>query len=118
MNKAIQEAWALELESGKHEQGFGVLHVVETERKCCLGVLCDMAFRAGVVTRVIDYNIDGRPNVYMYGTTKNGGSLPEEVTDWAELDSGVPEVDGHSLIGWNDILQQSFVSIANLVRKL
>lgn len=57
MDPEIKAAWVAELRAGTRAQGSGRLRVRvtggngrEVERWCCLGVLCDLAERAGVVT--------------------------------------------------------------------
>lgn len=122
MKADIQALWADELESGRHTQGAGHLRVVRdgTAYECCLGVLCELAYAAGVVTRVIDE--DG---VCYYGARKESAVLPYEVRLWGAVNDENPIVDGSSLAVWNDgpviegdFPRKSFPEIAVLVRKL
>lgn len=43
MKKRIKVKWLKALRSGKYEQGHGVLHSLEKNNYCCLGVLCKIA---------------------------------------------------------------------------
>lgn len=42
MDKAIKARWVAALRSGKYKQGAGVLHNVDKNTFCCLGVLCEI----------------------------------------------------------------------------
>lgn len=50
MKRDIAEQWAKALESGEYKQGLNYLHSEKDgEHKfCCLGVLCELALKAGV----------------------------------------------------------------------
>jgi hypothetical protein len=93
MNEAIRDQWAAALESGEYEQGKQTLvkvttrDGVQTRRYCCLGVLCDLAQRAGlgmdedVYDGKVEY--DGEHSV-----------LPARVVEWAGFDGEVADVQG------------------------
>lgn len=84
MNPEIKTQWVAALRSGEYEQGRGVLHHVPTNTFCCLGVLCDLAAKAGVV------EADHGPDLTVYdGHT---AVLPESVYRWAGLDMDHPSV--------------------------
>lgn len=113
----IRELWAAALESGVYIQGKGSLHVKSVNRHywCCLGVLCDLAVKAGVVTA--QRNAD---NFYTYDG--DGSILPVAVFQWAGLDGCNPVLreaayfnDAASL---NDHINITFPEIAQLVRAL
>ena len=115
MNPEIREQWAQDLESGDYPQSSGYLR---TERGfCCLGVLCEQAVRAGVISR---FGLS-------YGTSpedpeKNATFLPRKVMNWAGLDHADPYVDRRdnndtcSLSELND-METSFGVIARLIRE-
>ncbi|HEY4832468.1 MAG TPA: hypothetical protein VIH61_07925, partial [Waddliaceae bacterium] len=48
MNKKIKKQWLKELRSGEWVQGRGKL-MDNQDRACCLGVLCDIAVREGII---------------------------------------------------------------------
>lgn len=78
MNEEIKAEWLTALRSGDYAQGNGRLRTAG-DRFCCLGVLCDIAEKRGIVDSVLD---EGR---YRYG--EDGTAyLPAEVAEW----SGVP----------------------------
>lgn len=49
MKKSVKEAWIAELRSGKYKQGTGYLTM--DDNYCCLGVLCEMAYKENVITK-------------------------------------------------------------------
>ena len=51
MKPEIQAEWVAALRSGEYKQGTGVLRS-EANEFCCLGVLCDLAVKAGVAVEV------------------------------------------------------------------
>lgn len=89
MNPEIKTQWVAALRSGEFRQGTGCLHRVQQNEPdsvdqsnrpdtyCCLGVLCVLAQRAGVVTA------ERHPSRVAYaGTT---ATLPTDVLMWAGL---------------------------------
>jgi hypothetical protein len=114
----IAEVWALALESGLYDQGTGQLVKVTSDhlprQYCCLGVLCDLANKAGVKA-----SDDPEIKRYGWGFGTNGATLPECVIEWAGMatPSGMygqrPEED--LLIARNDN-GDSFAEIARIIR--
>ena len=51
MNKIIKKQWLDDLINGSYTQGFSQL--TDGVNFCCLGVLCEQALKAGVVTTEI-----------------------------------------------------------------
>jgi hypothetical protein len=96
MNREVRDRWVAALRSGEFAQTTGKLtRVVRTgvdapTGHCCLGVLCELARRAGVPLVVSD---DTALGVRSYDGVDD--LLPEAVRDWALLDAdpGVPLVD-------------------------
>lgn len=91
MNQAVKADWIKALRSGEYEQGRQALaqrDVVagkEIIRYCCLGVLCDLAVKAGLPLNTsstdlgaIEYN-------------GHGAYLPDPVAEWAGIGHN-PEV--------------------------
>lgn len=99
MNLEVRTEWVRLLRFGDYRQGHGYLHRLDEDGTavfCCLGVLCDLAVRAGVV--------DARrgSNLVRYGAVGEVGALPNEVVEWAGLSSVDPPVVGRTLSSWND----------------
>lgn len=104
MNPEIKSQWLTALRSGDYVKGMSVLHRSTTDaegnvidRFCCLGVLCDLAVKAGVIQR----QLIGKPGRGLYDYLPNASDpygegdrnyLPLEVRDWANLDSHSPKV--------------------------
>ena len=84
MNPEIRALWAAALRSGEYVQTQGALSVRQEDgsyHHCCLGVLCDLAAKAGVVTT----RTPPLEQIIMYGHERNVGALPQEVYKWAGL---------------------------------
>ncbi len=77
MNPDIKAQWVEALRSGEFKQGKGVLQRSDG-KFCCLGVLCELAARAGVIESPTIF--DGS---YIYAS--EGAYLPIEVSTWAGL---------------------------------
>jgi hypothetical protein len=122
--RANRLAWIEALESGDYIQTTGMLHFFGTDmpdRFCCLGVACDLAYKAGVAQR--------RQELGCYSYYGDGGStsatLPDVVIDWLGLDTDNPTVhavDGspeefHEVTQLNDEAGFTFAQIAALLRK-
>lgn len=142
-NTEVIEKWAALLESGEFSQARNALSRVSAPEEdvptdpanrtvghCCLGVLCELAVREGII---------GRPEQYGDSLSANGVALsyagaesflPMKVVEWAGLASHNPRVylseefgDGdvhteqHTLADLNDIQVMSFKEIARVVRE-
>jgi hypothetical protein len=122
MKADIAERWAQELESGAYPQTTGALHRTEPgEREmqpvglCCLGVLCELAYAEGVVTRRV-FNDVGQIG---YGTLISTSTLPIEVREWAGISSAQGYFGGYksgALSALNDN-GADFTEIAAIIRK-
>lgn len=118
MNAAIRDQWVAALESGEYKQGKGALAEVGEEGKiryCCLGVLCDLAVKAGVV------EVNESPYGHLNYGRESGGVLPDSVSEWAGLvvDGNPledPMVDGAFLSAYNDDLEYTFAEIAAKIK--
>lgn len=114
MNRAIKERWIAALRGGDYRQGHGVLRSSGNEY-CCLGVLCELAVQEGVIPEPQPWSHD--PERYVYG--EDTVLPPAEVTDWAELGSANPGVDGEYLTTYNDgeddLPAESFSQIADRI---
>ena len=87
MNADVKKLWVNALKSGKYEQGQGRLTAVfDTGNMfCCLGVLCDIAVKKGVVSKpaVVD---DNTSNYKVLSYEEEVDFLPPTVAEWAGLD--------------------------------
>ena len=88
MKPEIRDEWADALDSGEYKQGTKRLTTVlddGTEEDCCLGVLCKLAVKAGVIPEpVITYDIAVKQKAY--GMNGAVGLMPDEVMEWAGVD--------------------------------
>lgn len=97
MDAVVKQDWVKALESGEYEQGHGYLN--NHGKYCCLGVLCDLAEKAGVVKTD---NSGNKGKVWYEAVSdpydENTLVLPDAVMEWAGLDSKNPivQVDGES----------------------
>lgn len=111
MRHDVAEMWTEALRSGKYRQGHGTLAVPDNEgavQYCCLGVLCDLAVKEGVIPPP-RADFAGYLNFATPTREVESCVLPPEVQVWAGLksdDGQVPDAapyseDG-SLLGMND----------------
>jgi len=113
MKDEIKDKWIAALESGEFEQEQGALATVQGGH-CALGVLCELAYREGVVTRKDEHN--GVESVY-YGYDDSYTCLPSSVVEWAGLDCEDPKVDGVYVSYLNDKVGASFHEIALSIKE-
>jgi len=119
VNEEIKARWTARLRSGQDVQGTGYLN--RNGRKCCLGVLCELACEAGACGRII---LDTDTSTYGYGGPDDeeyaAELLPIGVREWAGLslfsEDPVVLVDG-SRPGLADLNDggSTFGEIADLV---
>lgn len=108
MNPEIKERWVAALRSGDYKQSAGHLH--RNNSFCCLGVLCDLAARDGIV------RAEGESYVAVNNEDDDACSfLPVVVQEWAGLDSCNPSVKERQLATYNDSLAYDFKRIADLI---
>ena len=97
MNQEIKERWVAALRSGEYKQGRGSLN--KGDFFCCLGVLCDLAAKEGLVDAVVDSGLDlysGGEVLYSDKRNREDASnliLPDVVKEWAGLDENNPSVN-------------------------
>lgn len=91
MDPEIKTAWLAALRSGDYKQGMQVL-ASEENGYCCLGVLCDLAEKAGAVTSVQVNSplVDSR--VKAFGAEEACSFLPVEVRTWAGIENHAPSI--------------------------
>jgi hypothetical protein len=100
MKEDIKARWLTALRDPAARQVAGRLGTVDG-RRCCLGVLCDIAVEDGVIDPPgIVPRPETAPNVLTYAG--NTSVLPPEVVAWAELENESPMVEGEALATMND----------------
>lgn len=135
MNPEIKKQWIEALTSGEYQQGKLMLGLQgepdkgEPDKFCCLGVLCELAVKAGVIeppSRV--YEDVTEPDVIepppralgrmlFYGEDRQTSVLPRKVMDWADLDEFNPKIGLYSIASWNDAHAKSFSEIAAMIKE-
>lgn len=105
MNPEIKQQWVAALRSGEYKQGDAYLR--QGDSFCCLGVLCDVAVKAGLNVHVKSSAVS---------TLYDGHSafLPDSVQDWAGLASCDPRAGNMELSTRNDT-GSTFEEIADLI---
>lgn len=88
----VKEAWLKALRSGDYAQGKHRLLTTHGAAFCCLGVLCDLGVKAGIIERSDREPIPGYQDVTFGGETHYP---PAEVTNWA-TEGNVPLVAGEA----------------------
>ena len=100
MNKEIKQKWIKALRSGRYTQGKLSLREKNYYAKpgkpgkpsfCCLGVLCEVAIKEGVIKDPKKYDIYDM--TYLYPGINRDQLLPSKVADWAGLNSVNPTVE-------------------------
>lgn len=88
MNQGIKKMWVRALLSGRYRQTKGRLTLVKGSQKshCCLGVLCELAVKAGAILPA-RFSVDAGKKSGHYGRFQDFQSLPIEVQKWAGVDS-------------------------------
>lgn len=136
MRRTVRDSWVTALRSGEYAQTQGKLCALNSSGKpvgyCCLGVLSDLALKAGVPLGVVDQ--DGYRSF-----SRESQVLPEEVMEWASggtherlyspfggsWGSADISLGEHTAAEWNDgvIVEaagadgKNFLEIADLIEK-
>jgi hypothetical protein len=137
VNPDVKAAWLEALRSREYQQSRGYLTVTAVSKTsstktgyCCLGVLCALAARIGVVEAREEEGADGFRFV-RYGKPGMGREedeaalLPTSVMEWAGLDEANPRVphpqtergyrEKYSLTSLNDGDKLTFDQIADAI---
>lgn len=122
MNPEVKTLWLTALRSGEYKQGKGYLEKINSEgvrEYCCLGVLCDLAVKAGIVEKETDgaaVSVVG----YRVGSYIEAAGLIPKISEWAGVSEiGIlPEEQGRgSLINLNDGADFTFSQIADVIEE-
>jgi hypothetical protein len=113
MNPEIKQLWIDALRSGDYAQDTSKLHNTFANTYCCLGVLCDLAVKAGVATEE-EYGSFGNDE------DRSQGTLPNVIGEWSGVDpegrfKGTTGIAHTSLIGLNDDAGYTFEQIADVI---
>ena len=128
MDSNIKALWISALKSGDYAQG---KHSLNNKGKfCCLGVLCDLAAKAGAIVEPEVYREDENEDgflgdVYSYDGEIN--MLPRSVMEWAGLSNNSGILPAHwiehegvqidSLWELNDLAEYAFNQIAEVIEE-
>jgi hypothetical protein len=127
MNKDIADQWVAALRSGEYVQGRNRLCNIHTDgvrSYCCLGVLVDLAVKAGVIAdgildvdRAVGVDDPSVKACYAYGIRRDAAFLPNPVVVWAGLGSsgGYRGSAGIALYQLNDEDRADFGQIADVI---
>jgi hypothetical protein len=126
MHAAIKAQWLTALRGGEYEQGYGNLN--QGNRFCCLGVLCDLATKAGVVEmRMVEPIPHDRADLAYIVYGESSAVLPTSVAEWAGLHDhlgklptpieGEHATEAYDLATVNDYLRWDFNRIADLIEE-
>ena len=129
MNPEVKALWVTALRSGEYEQGRGALIQIDEGKQtyCCLGVLCDLAIKAGVAEVRLYENENSFARYQWWDATGDAagewseteGTLPPPVMTWAGLidDDPVITSGGLTAVEANDSEELSFVDIAEQIEE-
>jgi hypothetical protein len=118
----VKALWIAALRSGNYKQGRGVLRS-EEDAFCCLGVLEDLAVKAGVTDAGVlisgAYEYKDRSGVSATGLTP----LVRQWSGIISTEAALPElvqvnsIECRSLVGLNDEAGASFEQIADVIEE-
>lgn len=130
-NTDVIQKWVTALESGEYKQVKGALQKEiddnGTVGYCCLGVLCDLAVKEGIIDPPIDseFVYEGSDGDIRH----EGAVLPRPVRQWAGIEWSNPGFDvdfedaygekigNTSLADMNDQYDKDFTYIAQVIRQ-
>lgn len=112
MKPEIAKEWVEALNSGNYKQRQNILS--DGERYCCLGVLCDIASKKGIIATG-RYGQNGRICLE-YGSDDKSTSLPKEVMEWSGIKTDLGHFGSGNLANKNDT-GKNFQAIAELIEK-
>ena len=124
MNAKIAEKWVAALRSGEYLQGRGQLAKVVYSTKqpdnavikyCCLGILCDLAVKAGLPIDVGHTDV----TAYSDGITYDEGTvyLPPIVQRWADIQTMNGRIDNKTSLSKLNDTCKTFPEIADIIEQ-
>lgn len=129
MDEDVRAAWVAALRSGEYKQGHGALCQDDPREGgkdgklyCCLGVLAELAAKAGIVSPAKKEEEEEGVSVRWLYSSKSGdysSFLSREMRKWAGIEDRDPTVTIHSrsvpLSKLNDELGYTFDDIADVI---
>ena len=118
MMHPLVNKWIDALESGEYQQGRGKLRTKDN-KFCCLGVLCDLAVKEGILP---EPKLEKNHYVYNSGDNLNTqrtvfNMLPRQLTYLLHMDlAGTYGGENETLWQENDTHEKSFKEIAQIIR--
>jgi hypothetical protein len=115
MNPEIRARWCAALRSGNYRQGQKMLRAGDSY--CCLGVLCDLAVRAGILGEPVLLTTGDEDEQWWYYDSRCD-YLPGAVKEWAGLPDSNPEVRFRGEKTWLAEINDSgctFAEIADVI---
>ena len=112
MNTEVKKLWTAALRSGEYEQGTGALRTARGY--CCLGVLCEVAIKAGLKVEFTE-QFDDDEVVFSYDD--DVAYLPPAVCLWADLPDANPRIPLERTpcaCGHEDCMSPDETTLANL----
>ena len=119
MNPLIKAKWVSALRSGEFKQGTMQLRTLD-DKYCCLGVLCELAVREGVIDPPLP-GVQGQfTDAYYFDGNKN--YVPLAVRQWAGLEDSVggyhvEGVETEQVLAVNNDASMPFPQIADIIEK-
>lgn len=117
MNEEVKAEWVAALRSGDYPQGAGMLRSATSDGYCCLGVLCELAVKHGVIQPPKKTLWGAYLYAHEFGDESRDSSIPRRVAEWAGLDGPDPVVKAAYLSEWNDVKDADFPQIANMIEE-
>ena len=118
MKTDIKTEWLSALRSGEYPQG--KYNLSNRGEFCCLGVLCEIAVKHGILDRFPSRSESGVVTYGKKGTVKEAHKLPDAVLKWAGIDDawGEYSTDEYTvtLSGYNDY-GKTFNEIADIIEE-
>ena len=120
MSPKVKALWVKALRSGEYKQANGNLHT--DKGFCCLGVLCDLAVKAKIMSDpIVHENFSSITNQDVYEYDGDKGYLPLAVQRWAEIHTENPRIETEpnvyrQLAALNDE-GVPFIKIADLIEE-
>ncbi len=114
MYKEVKDKYLKALRSGEFKQNTEGCLNYKDECLCAYGVLCELAFREGICSKV-QHEVTLK---YLYGQGMSRMYLPKEVERWSNINDNkmlLYKDVYESMYALNDTLKLDFNRIANLV---
>jgi hypothetical protein len=112
VNQKIAKQWAERLRTDTSVYQI-TKHLGIGKGRCCLGVLCDMAFEQGVIETPLKSQLDLEEIIY----DGSSDTLPVSVQDWAEMNSDDGRYDQTRSLADDNDEGTTFAQIADIIEE-